>query len=801
MLLRSDGRQGTGNSALDTDLRDLDLLNLPGGWVLLAMTGGNGGLASYAVGQAGGLRLQDTQRFPARFATPATGEMDIVTLDGDRVVLFGGDSAGLAGYGVGDSGDLGRLVQASGPGEVPASLISLQPHGLPFAYLVEAGTGQVAGYRIAGDGTITPLPGTGLTLDPSAVLQAAEIGGTPILLAADRGRQGVASYVIDPASGALQTADTVGMIDGLGINTPTALQVVDAHGETFVILAAAGSNSLSVIRLDAGGAMEPTDHILDTRTTRFGGVQALEVITAGDQVLVLAGGADDGLSLFTLLPGGQLLHLQSIAHTGADGLEDITDIAAAQIGGTIRVFTGSEADGIGQLSIPLDDLGHVLLAGSAAATRVKGSSQDDQLVAQGAGPDTLTGGAGDDILVSSWAGTVMEGGAGADTFVIRPSGSAHRITDFNPAEDRIDLGSLPMLRALSQLSATPESGGARLTYRGTEVSVQSHDGSQLDAPALFGSELTGPDRVLVLAWGPTGTRIAGTDRADQLSGSAGGDTLTGGAGPDKLLGGEGDDLLLGGDGNDLLDAGLGDDEVWAGAHGDTILGGAGNDTLGGGPGDDQIWGGFGNDILYASDGADTVGGGSGDDELWAGTGDDVIYASDGDDRIGGGLGNDEIWSGTGNDSGYGSDGTDRLGGGPGDDDLWGGEGDDALYGGNGDDTLGGGDQADDLWGGDGNDRLLGGTGDDTLGGGPGDDMLIGDGGADVFLFAPGSGADRIADFVPGTDVIRLAGTGLGFTGLAIADTAEGALVDIGGDTILLETVPAPRLSAADFDFV
>jgi len=67
----------------------------------------------------------------------------------------------------------------------------------------------------------------------------------------------------------------------------------------------------------------------------------MDVVRVGDQVFVIAGGGDDGLSLLTLLPDGQLLHLQSIANTAANGLDNVSAIEAVEIGGRLQIFVTS----------------------------------------------------------------------------------------------------------------------------------------------------------------------------------------------------------------------------------------------------------------------------------------------------------------------------------------------------------------------------------------------------------------------------------------------------------------------------
>lgn len=96
----------------------------------------------------------------------------------------------------------------------------------------------------------------------------------------------------------------------------------------------------------------------------------------------------------------------------------------------------------------------------------------------------------------------------------------------------------------------------------------------------------------------------------------------------------------------------------------------------------------------------------------------------------------------------------------GDDQPQGDAGDDTLLGGAGDDALFGQAGADSLSGGAGDDQLLGGPGADILRGGPGTDTYFGDAGTDLFEIHAGDGAAVIADFDPGTEVIRLVDAGL-----------------------------------------
>lgn len=193
-----------------------------------------------------------------------------------------------------------------------------------------------------------------------------------------------------------------------------------------------------------------------------------------------------------------------------------------------------------------------------------------------------------------------------------------------------------------------------------------------------------------------------------------------------------------------------DDQFAAGPLSCTLYGGLGNDTLLGQEGDDGVFGGDGNDYLFGGAGTELMFGGNGDDRIHGGNGSDiikggndadVIYGDTNDDRLFGQAGNDTLWGGVGNDS---------LEGGADDDRLIGDAGKDTLFGDGGNDVFSAGEGADVLYGGDGNDFLRGGLGKDTLTGGAGADRFN-------FNFLGAANADRIVDFVPGTDRIALSG--------------------------------------------
>ena len=130
--------------------------------------------------------------------------------------------------------------------------------------------------------------------------------------------------------------------------------MVSVQGQSYIVLASAGTGSLTVLTLDSAGVLSPVDQVADSLNTRFQGAQVLESFTHQGNAYVIAAGQDSGLSLFRFSDDGQLVHLDTIADQLNTPINSITDIYVDIIGGDVQLFTvsGSEA-GIGHFTLSL----------------------------------------------------------------------------------------------------------------------------------------------------------------------------------------------------------------------------------------------------------------------------------------------------------------------------------------------------------------------------------------------------------------------------------------------------------------
>ncbi len=411
----------------------------------------------------------------------------------------------------------------------------------------------------------------------------------------------------------------------------------------------------------------------------------------------------------------------------------------------------------------------------------------------GGGSDTLNGGGGDDTLYSAspspnpypWAPPVLDTGTEVDTL----NGGEGNDKIFAGYGDNVDGGTNGVFGDWLYISFLGSSSGVTVDFR-------------LATNTVGGGTITG---IEVTDW------IQGSDFDDDITASgrtthtpptfgprAGeNNVIFGMGGNDRLIAGHFTQFIWGGDGNDFIDGriseqlnsiyGEGGDDVLYGNNSPQygwIYGGDGNDTLIGGTGPKSFDGGNGNDRIVLGSGVNdtSVNGGAGTDTLVLTStvtslallsGIEAIEFQGSTLTLSGsqftdGLAFDTVLSGTGNlivnmtadvyffSTQYSLAAGSTIGitvnGTAGDDYIKAGSTPNFLYGGDGQDFIRGGNAVDTIDGGAARDKITGLGGADILTGGAGGDLFR-------YLFSTdtglGAAADRITDFLSGTDQIDL----------------------------------------------
>ncbi|UXU75119.1 MULTISPECIES: calcium-binding protein [unclassified Paracoccus (in: a-proteobacteria)] len=816
-----------------TGVTDLLLRTDTNGLVLYSVTRLGGGMAAYRIADPDqGLTMLSARAYSPLLRYAGAPEISVIDL-GVGATLFSPGLINAMGQGavLAPDGGFGSTVYFQGAGRLPAGVIHLgqfQTSGGKFLYSARDGQMAVDIWRLGAGDSLTLVATAKL---PQNGIKGAEISDITVVTLADRsyllavsamGNQILSQQIgVDGRLGPLQIT---GADRGLGMNQPSHIAVLQVGGVPYVVVASAQSSSLTTFRLTYDGELQPIDHVIDELGTRFQAATAMATLMLDGRAFIFVGGGDDGLSIFTLLPDGRLLHLQTLIDTDGQTLADVSAISAAVVNGRIVLLVASHTEaGLTQFVFEPGPIGLTRVVGADVQTGTAGSD----LMMASAATTALEGGAGDDILIAGSAPLRMTGGPGADIFVAREVNGKITVSDFEPGIDQLDLSFLGMIRSTLQLGFRPQVWGIQIFYGNSVIWVRTRDGTPLQAsdfdnslfpishydPPDMRTKILGTIRDDILRASKLGSLIYGYAGNDLLLGDAGADILDGGGGNDTLSGGAGSDRLLGGAGDDRLSGGEGADTLFGQDGQDTLLGGLGNDFLYGGNGNDLLLGEGGNDVLEDLYGHNTLSGGDGNDRLITGPGHDNLNGGPGNDYLSGGAGHDSLYGSLGNDTLDGGPGNDLLEGGDGASLLRGGTGNDFLRGGSGNDTLFGGPDHDTLYGQggndflnaeDGNDLLFGGAGDDTLFGSTGEDTLYGDagndklyGGAGNDTLYGGAGSDSLYGDL-GNDILRggdmadwlygqagndtLMGDG-GNDYLSGGDGNDALIGDIGNDTL------------------
>jgi Ca2+-binding RTX toxin-like protein len=555
----------------------LNPLGAGGADVLYATTRFGGVLSSWTLGGSALTALASTSlgRDDAAGAVAGIGEL---TLGSKEYLITGGGQGGAmmlrslqTSGGFGTAYSLGTFTQFSG------DLIALETvvlaNGVTAVYggiLGSSGIGRMlfnadaasASTALTGLATIADTVAT--YADRVVALGHATVSGQAYLFsvstAVGSNGPGLTAWAV-AANGNLTATANIGVEEGLWVSTPTALEVATVAGRTYVVVAAAGSGSLSVLEVGAGGTLTMAAHVLDDLNTRFAGVTALASIYLAGRSYLVAGGSDNGITLFQLLPTGRLMVLETLADTVLMGLAKISALELRAVGDGFDIFAASSVEtGVTQLHYSLGVQG-VNLQAAANGGNLYGSAADDVLIG-GAGNDQIYGGAGNDTLQDGAGVDVLYGGAGADTFLMTADGKVNTIADFTLGQDKIDLSDWQFLRNFEQLKMTSTATGIQITFNTETLTIISAAGTPLQASQFTWGDLINLSQVCVNPDPvPEPTLVIGGENGD-LVGAAGGEVLVGTAVSERLFGMAGNDTLYGG----------------IGATSDTLYGGLGNDT-------------------------------------------------------------------------------------------------------------------------------------------------------------------------------------------------------------------------------
>ena len=280
--------------------------------------------------------------------------------------------------------------------------------------------------------------------------------------------------------GAFNHIDTIRPWEVSGFDAIQDMLTIDIEGQSFLFAAAAGTSSITSYLVHQSGNLFEQDHVIDDLTTRFDGVSDLAHVRDGWRDFIVAGGSDDGITVFEIFPNGMMDVVATVADDFDTSLQNVSVVEAAVVDGKIIIIAGSNTEhGITQFEFTPDPFVNRYIASDVqppgdAYNVTIGSNQNDQLFGQQLS-DHIKGGKGDDIIDGGLSRDWLRGGPGADRFIFGEDGSADQIDDYEHGIDIIDLSQYSLVNDMSDITLESRRWGGIVHVNDEMIILKTHN--------------------------------------------------------------------------------------------------------------------------------------------------------------------------------------------------------------------------------------------------------------------------------------------------------------------------------------
>ena len=358
---------------------DIELVALDHGWTVVAASTADSALSSFDFSEGIVGDVIDTQKFTETSGTRTIWNMTFAT-KGSSVGLIPAtryeDQAVIYNLTGG-----GEFAPTTGAGAMAGFGLTLAVSTTSGDFVFSGGKG-ITSYRLGGG---FALDQSGYFADTAkrylgdvSALAHLSVAGVDYLFAASAFDAGLSSFRIK-SNGALQFIDDVAPSDGAGFYKPQALAAVTVEGADYLVMAAAGTSSLTVFSVSKDGTLREVEHLLDTLDTRFQNARHIESFAYDSRSFLVVAGSDDGISVLELSASGTLSHMGSLADTYETTLDNVSGLAVEVIDGAVVLLVSSDTDhGFTQITIDTGML-DAMMRGSAGADRMKGTREADYI--------------------------------------------------------------------------------------------------------------------------------------------------------------------------------------------------------------------------------------------------------------------------------------------------------------------------------------------------------------------------------------------------------------------------------------
>ncbi|WP_421791604.1 Ig-like domain-containing protein [Hyphobacterium sp.] len=268
-------------------------------------------------------------------------------------------SAAINVFSIANDGTLSFVTSVSDNGITNINLLTdlavADVGGTTYLLGVSALDDGVSVFSVAANGTLTNVENVNdagsLELDGAWGVATAEVGGVDYAFVSGVFDDGVSVFSIG-ANGTLTNTDNVADSGSLELDAPWELNTVEVGGTTFVVVAGNNDDGLSVFSVAANGTLTNVQNINDNGFLELNGAREVSFVEIGGTTFLYATGAiDDGVSIFSMAANGTLTNVSNVPDTDSIALNGAAGVAAGLIDGSPFVYvTGNSDNGISGFS-------------------------------------------------------------------------------------------------------------------------------------------------------------------------------------------------------------------------------------------------------------------------------------------------------------------------------------------------------------------------------------------------------------------------------------------------------------------
>ncbi|WP_235937860.1 hypothetical protein [Pseudoroseicyclus tamaricis] len=326
----------------------------------------------------GAFTAVDKASLPASYTPGVDASVTVVEVAGMELVCITGlQDEGARLYRTDAAGEIysfpGANPFAALPDDVSHATL-LEVGGRLYVYGLRPGCDAISTWEVTPSGALSavslPAPERNAATGPGlADVAALHMHGADWLVGASSNLDAMVLFRIG-ADGVPEETGRVWNLTGVGLESPSTIVTAEIGGHGYAVMGSCVTSTLTVAEIMPDGALRVTDHVLDSRDTRFQWVSTLEAIEIGGRVYIVAAGGDDGITLMELLPGGRLLTLAVLEDQLDTGLFCISDVALSEAAdGGIDIFVSSGLEpGLTWLHADLPSAGRSEAAAAPATT-------------------------------------------------------------------------------------------------------------------------------------------------------------------------------------------------------------------------------------------------------------------------------------------------------------------------------------------------------------------------------------------------------------------------------------------------